>query len=176
MRVLGGYGWDVAGAAVTGAAVLMLAGIPEVALQVIATVGVGILMWSTTARNMVKRWVKSLHQDAPQVRRRTERGFRGGAREERGQDMHTVRERVANIVAGQLEIKTSEIREDASFIDELGADSLDLVELAMELEEEFDCEITNEDMGKMTTVQKAVAQIETLINEVTFTNNDATTG
>ena len=89
--------------------------------------------------------------------------------------METVRERVAYIVAAQFQIKIGEIREDSSFTDELGADSLDLVELAVELEEEFDCEITNEDMGKMTTVQKAVAHIETLINEVTLTNNDANT-
>ena len=60
MRVLGGYGWDAAGAAGTGAAALTLAGIPDMALQVIAAAGLGILVWNTTARSMVRRWAKTL--------------------------------------------------------------------------------------------------------------------
>ena len=90
--------------------------------------------------------------------------------------MSTIRERVTSIVAAQLEVKTGKVREDSEFVDELGADSLDLVELAIALEEEFDCEITDEDAGKMTTVQKTVAHIETLTNDVTHTPSDANTG
>ena len=64
-------------------------------------------------------------------------------------------ERVKKIVAEQLGIKEA-IASDASFVDDLGADSLDTVELVMALEEEFECEIPDEDAEKITTVQQAV--------------------
>lgn len=67
MKVLGGYGWDAAGAADTGAAALTLAGIPDVALQVIAATGLGILVWNTTARSTVRHWAKSLKAEKLEV-------------------------------------------------------------------------------------------------------------
>ena len=69
--------------------------------------------------------------------------------------MSNVEERVKKIVAEQLGVK-EEIANDASFVDDLGADSLDTVELVMALEEEFECEIPDEDAEKITTVQQAV--------------------
>ena len=69
--------------------------------------------------------------------------------------MSTIEERVKKIVGDQLGVK-DEIANDASFVDDLGADSLDTVELVMALEEEFDCEIPDEDAEKITTVQQAI--------------------
>lgn len=67
MKAVGGYGWDAAGAAGVGAAALTLAGIHDTALQMIATIGLGILVWNTTARNMVRRWAKSLKAEKLEV-------------------------------------------------------------------------------------------------------------
>ena len=67
-----------------------------------------------------------------------------------------VEERVKKIVAEQLGVKLEEITNDASFVEDLGADSLDTVELVMALEEEFDCEIPDEEAEKITTVQQAI--------------------
>lgn len=72
--------------------------------------------------------------------------------------MSNVEERVKKIVAEQLGIK-EEIANDASFVDDLGADSLDTVELVMALEEEFECEIPDEEAEKITTVQLAIDYI-----------------
>ena len=58
-----------------------------------------------------------------------------------------------------------DIANDASFVDDLGADSLDTVELVMALEEEFECEIPDEDAEKITTVQLAIDYIETNLNK-----------
>ncbi|MDC9728147.1 MAG: acyl carrier protein [Methyloprofundus sp.] len=69
--------------------------------------------------------------------------------------MSNIEERVKKIVAEQLGVK-EDIANDASFIDDLGADSLDTVELVMALEEEFECEIPDDDAEKITTVQQAV--------------------
>ena len=69
--------------------------------------------------------------------------------------MSTIEERVKKIVAEQLGVK-EDIANDASFVDDLGADSLDTVELVMALEEEFECEIPDEDAEKITTVQQAI--------------------
>lgn len=66
-----------------------------------------------------------------------------------------IEERVKNIVKEQLGVK-DEIMADASFVDDLGADSLDTVELVMALEEEFECEIPDEEAEKITTVQQAI--------------------
>jgi acyl carrier protein len=69
--------------------------------------------------------------------------------------MSDIEDRVKKIVSEQLGVK-EEIASDASFVDDLGADSLDTVELVMALEEEFDCEIPDEDAEKITTVQQAI--------------------
>jgi acyl carrier protein len=72
--------------------------------------------------------------------------------------MSNIEERVKKIVAEQLGVK-EEIANDASFVDDLGADSLDTVELVMALEEEFECEIPDEEAEKITTVQLAIDYI-----------------
>jgi acyl carrier protein len=68
-------------------------------------------------------------------------------------------ERVKQIVAEQLGVDEDQITPEASFMDDLGADSLDTVELVMALEEEFDIEISDEDAEKIQTVQDAVDYI-----------------
>ncbi|HKJ75678.1 MAG TPA: acyl carrier protein [Gammaproteobacteria bacterium] len=73
--------------------------------------------------------------------------------------MSTVEERVQKIVVEQLGVKEDEVKADASFVDDLGADSLDTVELVMALEEEFETEIPDEEAEKITTVQQAVDYI-----------------
>jgi len=70
--------------------------------------------------------------------------------------MSSVEERVRKIVIEQLGVKEEEVTNSASFVDDLGADSLDTVELVMALEEEFECEIPDEDAEKITTVQLAL--------------------
>ncbi len=74
--------------------------------------------------------------------------------------MSKIEERVKKIVAEQLGVK-DDIANDASFVDDLGADSLDTVELVMALEEEFECEIPDEEAEKITTVQLAIDYINT---------------
>jgi len=71
-----------------------------------------------------------------------------------------VSEKVKTIIAEQLGVKQEEVTEDAKFIDDLGADSLDTVELVMALEEEFGIEVPDEDAEKMTTVGAAIKYIE----------------
>ena len=70
--------------------------------------------------------------------------------------MSSMEEQVKSIVAEQLGVKEEEVTNEASFVDELGADSLDTVELVMALEEEFETEIPDEDAEKITTVQEAI--------------------
>ena len=70
--------------------------------------------------------------------------------------MSNIEELVKSIVAEQLGVKGDEVTNEASFVDDLGADSLDTVELVMALEEEFDTEIPDEDAEKITTVQQAI--------------------
>ena len=70
--------------------------------------------------------------------------------------MSTIEERVKKIIVEQLGIQESEVKEEASFVDDLGADSLDTVELVMALEEEFDTEIPDEEAEKITTVKAAI--------------------
>jgi acyl carrier protein len=70
--------------------------------------------------------------------------------------MSTVEERVKQIIVEQLGVKEEEVSPDASFVDDLGADSLDTVELVMALEEEFNCEIPDEEAEKITTVKQAI--------------------
>ncbi len=73
--------------------------------------------------------------------------------------MSDVAERVKKIVVEQLGVKEDEVSNESSFVDDLGADSLDTVELVMALEEEFETEIPDEDAEKITTVQQAVDYI-----------------
>ncbi|TRO82627.1 acyl carrier protein [Trichloromonas acetexigens] len=70
--------------------------------------------------------------------------------------MASIDERVKQIVAEQLGVDADQVTNDASFMDDLGADSLDTVELVMALEEEFDIEISDEDAEKILTVQDAI--------------------
>jgi acyl carrier protein len=70
--------------------------------------------------------------------------------------MSTVEQQVKAIVAEQLGVKLEQVINTASFVDDLGADSLDTVELVMALEEEFETEIPDEDAEKITTVQQAI--------------------
>ncbi len=70
--------------------------------------------------------------------------------------MENIEQRVKKIVAEQLGVNESEIKNESSFVDDLGADSLDTVELVMALEEEFECEIPDEEAEKITTVQQAI--------------------
>ena len=65
-------------------------------------------------------------------------------------------ERVKKVIIEQLGVKEEEVKAEASFVDDLGADSLDTVELVMALEEEFDTEIPDEEAEKITTVQSAI--------------------
>ncbi|MDR3054840.1 MAG: acyl carrier protein [Zoogloeaceae bacterium] len=68
-------------------------------------------------------------------------------------------ERVKKVVAEQLGANEADIKTESSFVEDLGADSLDTVELVMALEEEFECEIPDEEAEKITTVQQAVDYI-----------------
>ena len=70
--------------------------------------------------------------------------------------MSSIEEQVKSIVAEQLGVKEDEVTNDASFVDDLGADSLDTVELVMALEEEFETEIPDEEAEMITTVQQAI--------------------
>ncbi len=70
--------------------------------------------------------------------------------------MSNIEERVKQIVVEQLGVSEEEVKEAASFVDDLGADSLDTVELVMALEEEFECEIPDEAAEKITTVKQAI--------------------
>jgi acyl carrier protein len=74
--------------------------------------------------------------------------------------MENIEERVRKIVAEQLGVKEADIKIESSFVDDLGADSLDTVELVMALEEEFECEIPDEEAEKITTVQQAVNYVQ----------------
>jgi acyl carrier protein len=74
--------------------------------------------------------------------------------------MSDIAQRVKDIVVEQLGVNPDEVTPDASFIDDLGADSLDTVELVMALEEEFDAEIPDEDAENLKTVGEAIKYIE----------------
>ena len=73
--------------------------------------------------------------------------------------MSNIEERVKKIIIEQLGVKQEDVKNAASFVDDLGADSLDTVELVMALEEEFDTEIPDEEAEKITTVQAAIDYI-----------------
>jgi acyl carrier protein len=73
--------------------------------------------------------------------------------------MENVEQRIKKIVAEQLGVNEAEVKNESSFVDDLGADSLDTVELVMALEEEFECEIPDEQAEKINTVQQAIDYI-----------------
>lgn len=77
--------------------------------------------------------------------------------------MADVVERVTKIVIDRLNVEESEVKLEASFKEDLGADSLDVVELVMELEDEFDMEISDDDAEKIVTVGDAVNYIQSLV-------------
>ena len=70
--------------------------------------------------------------------------------------MSNIEERVKTIIVKQLGVKEGDVKNESKFIEDLGADSLDTVELVMGLEEEFDTEIPDEEAEKITTVQEAI--------------------
>ncbi|KAA3623402.1 MAG: acyl carrier protein [Proteobacteria bacterium] len=74
--------------------------------------------------------------------------------------MSSIEERVKKIVVEQLGVNEDQVTPDASFVDDLGADSLDTVELVMALEEEFDTEIPDDEAEKITTVKQAITFIQ----------------
>lgn len=74
--------------------------------------------------------------------------------------MSSVEDQVKTVIAEQLGAKIEEIKNEASFADDLGADSLDTVELVMALEEKFETEIPDEEAEKITTVQQAIDHIQ----------------
>lgn len=78
----------------------------------------------------------------------------------------TIEERVKNLITEQLGIHINEIDNNASFVEDLGADSLDTVELVMAIEEEFNIEIPDEDAEKIITVQIAIEYISKKIKKI----------
>ena len=78
-------------------------------------------------------------------------------------DLTTV-ERVTKVIVDRLGVDESDVKLEASFRDDLGADSLDVVELVMELEDEFDMEISDEDAEKIATVGDAISYIESKVS------------
>ena len=82
--------------------------------------------------------------------------------------MSTIEERVKKIVVEQLGVKEEDVKNDSSFVEDLGADSLDTVELVMALEEEFECEIPDEEAEKIQTVQNALDYIKRILYRLNF--------
>ena len=72
----------------------------------------------------------------------------------------SVAEKVKEIIMDQLSVSADEVKENAAFVEDLGADSLDLTELIMAMEEEFDIEIDDEDAQKIVKVKDAISYIE----------------
>ncbi len=79
--------------------------------------------------------------------------------------LDSIEQRVKKIVAEQLGVNEAEIKTESSFIDDLGADSLDMVELVMALEDEFETEIPDEEAEKITTVQQAIDYVDAHIKK-----------
>ncbi|MBP7953855.1 MAG: acyl carrier protein [Nitrosomonas sp.] len=78
--------------------------------------------------------------------------------------MENIEQRIKKIVAEQLGVNEAEVKNESSFVNDLGADSLDTVELVMALEEEFDCEIPDEQAEKINTVQEAIDYVSAHTN------------
>ena len=79
--------------------------------------------------------------------------------------MSDVRQKVKQVIVDQLSVNPDEVTDDASFIEDLGADSLDIVELVMELEEQFGVDIPDEDAEKISTVGEAIKYIDAKLPE-----------
>ncbi|GAA5784034.1 acyl carrier protein [Chitiniphilus shinanonensis] len=79
--------------------------------------------------------------------------------------MENIEQRVKKIVAEQLGVPETDVKNESSFVNDLGADSLDTVELVMALEEEFECEIPDEEAEKITTVQQAIDYVSAHLNK-----------
>ncbi|MFZ3322880.1 MAG: acyl carrier protein [Usitatibacter sp.] len=79
--------------------------------------------------------------------------------------MDNIEARVKKIVAEQLGVAEADVKVDSSFTEDLGADSLDNVELVMALEEEFECEIPDEDAEKITNVQQAIDYVKAHVKQ-----------
>jgi acyl carrier protein len=84
----------------------------------------------------------------------------GVASGQRSMRMESIEQRVKKIVAEQLGVNEADIKTESSFVDDLGADSLDTVELVMALEDEFETEIPDEEAEKITTVQQAIDYVK----------------
>lgn len=78
----------------------------------------------------------------------------------KGFAMENIEARVRKVIAEKLGVDEASIKNDAGFVEDLGADSLDTVELVMALEEEFNCQIPDEDAEKITTVQQAIDYVK----------------
>tara|TARA_R110002073_G_scaffold229245_4_gene390084 strand:- start:349 stop:585 length:237 start_codon:yes stop_codon:yes gene_type:complete len=78
--------------------------------------------------------------------------------------MENIEQRIKKIVAEQLGVNEAEVKNESSFVNDLGADSLDTVELVMALEEAFECEIPDEQAEKINTVQEAIDFVNTNAN------------
>ncbi|MFO8034748.1 MAG: acyl carrier protein [Candidatus Bipolaricaulota bacterium] len=79
--------------------------------------------------------------------------------------MSEIGDRVREIIAEQLLVELDEVTDEASFVEDLGADSLDTVELIMEFEDEFGVEIPDEDAEKVQTVGESISYIEKMVQE-----------
>ena len=77
---------------------------------------------------------------------------------------NNIEERVMDIVVEQFGLDRSKVQPESKFVDDLGADSLETVELVMALEDEFDIDIPDEQAQKITTLKEAIAHIETHLN------------
>ncbi len=80
-------------------------------------------------------------------------------------DVKEIEAKIKDIIVEQLNVDESEVTPDASFIDDLGADSLDIVELVMAIEETFDIEIPDEDAEKIRTVKDAIEYVQKKLEE-----------
>ncbi len=80
-------------------------------------------------------------------------------------DVKDIEAKIKEIIVEQLNVDESEVTPDASFIDDLGADSLDIVELVMAIEEAFDIEIPDEDAEKIRTVKDAIEYVKKKLEE-----------
>ena len=78
--------------------------------------------------------------------------------------MSEIADRVRSVISDQLMVDLEEVSDESSFVEDLGADSLDTVELIMEFEDEFGVEISDEDAEKISTVGEAIAYLEKLVD------------